>query len=128
MHGYKEREINDTRTNQTDDDYRSRQRRLETLSQAEGEVMTTYTCKSCGTIDEHCVVSGKGPHAYEIKCCECDKHIKWASKLDIENINIEQIATEIKAAEWAALTAAKQGNFGEFMAQTNKIDKYMEKL
>lgn len=85
------------------------------------------SCKSCGGYEGDCH-PGKGPHAYEVKCNACNKHVKWASALDVVDFKPKQLESMFKEEELLAISAAKNGNFNLFMAHCRKRDKIIETL
>lgn len=87
--------------------------------------MSEISCKHCGSCSYN-TVEGRGPHAYEMKCADCFRHIKWVSAVEVEKPSAEEAAAKIKEFEWAAIRSAQKGNFADFMSYTKKIDKYLE--
>ena len=37
-------------------------------------------CRACGSVGTHLAHPGKGPHFKELRCRQCDCHIKWLSR------------------------------------------------
>lgn len=47
------------------------------------QVLIEEPCKYCGGVYAT-LHEGKGPHAAELKCKECKRHNKWASKAELD--------------------------------------------
>lgn len=88
--------------------------------------MENSHCKYCGSLSFQ-TLPGKGPHAFEQKCGDCGKHHKWLSKIDTEELSDGELEDSIFQTEWDAIHAAQEGKFADFMAYTNKLDRYLGK-
>ncbi|GAB5501172.1 MAG: hypothetical protein PsegKO_34830 [Pseudohongiellaceae bacterium] len=47
-----------------------------------GETVKRGTCKNCGSASQT-VHAGKGPHAAELRCRDCERHMGWLAKAEV---------------------------------------------
>lgn len=73
----------------------------------DGKILIEQPCKYCGGVFAT-LHEGKGPHAAEVKCKECRRHVKWASRADLEILECYKSESPVDALMVKILNAKSE--------------------